>query len=79
MSDLEETVGIMYDRVTQREYIAGARECNDCSENKQLFIYSNKPRRILCAECILKEIRRKMPKCNKPQALYTLLLIYNML
>jgi len=61
MNDLEEAVGIMYDRVTQREYIAGARECNDCSENKPLFIYSKKPRRILCGECILKEIRRKMP------------------
>jgi len=61
MNELEESVGIMYDRVTQREYIiAGARECNDCGENKQLFIYSKKPQRILCAECILKEIRRNM-------------------
>ena len=63
MNELEEAVNTMYDRITQRDYIVNElRTCNECGENKMLFIYSNKPLRILCAECILKAIRRKMPK-----------------
>jgi len=63
MTDLEEIVSIMYDRITQREYILNdQRTCNYCGESKMLFIYSKKPPRILCAECIIREIRRKTPK-----------------
>ena len=63
MNELEEAVGTMYDRISQRDYIVKElRTCNKCGENKQLFIYSKKPQRILCAECILKEIGAKMPK-----------------
>jgi len=60
MNEIEEAVGIMFERVTQRDYINGMRKCDNCGENKQLFLYSKK--KVLCADCILKTIREQMPK-----------------
>jgi len=62
MNELEEAVSIMYNRITQREYLNGMRECDNCSKNTQLFLYSKKTGRVLCADCILKTVREQMQK-----------------
>jgi len=63
MNELEQVVSIMYEKATQREYILNEqRTCNDCGKNRQLFLYSEKTRKVLCADCLLKEIRGKMQK-----------------
>lgn len=60
MNELEEEVSIMYDRISQKEYLSGKRECDNCNENKQLFLYSKKSGKVLCAECVLKEIKKAL-------------------
>jgi len=60
MNEPEQSVSMLYERVTQRDYINGTRKCDNCGENKQLFFYSKK--KVLCADCILKTIREQMPK-----------------
>jgi len=66
MNELEEAVSILFEPLTQREYILNEQQtCNGCGKNRQLFLYSKKTGRILCADCVLKMIRKQMPKALK--------------
>jgi late competence protein required for DNA uptake (superfamily II DNA/RNA helicase) len=54
-TNIEDQVEIMYDAITQKEYISGVRLCERCgTEGKRLFRYSKT--NIFCADCIVAAI-----------------------